>query len=82
MVALRICGAGFVGAVAGRLVDRDAVADGDVVRSDEHVLDDQSQDALALLDVGGVGAVVELGEEGFDGGGEGEVALTVGVLGV
>jgi hypothetical protein len=76
MVTLRIGGAGGAGSGG------DAVADGDVHGPDEDVLDDQPEDALAFVDIGGVGPVVQLGEEGFDVGGEGEVALAVGLLGV
>jgi hypothetical protein len=49
MVTLRIGGGGFLGVVAAALVDWDAVADGDVVWSDEDVFDDQSQHALTLF---------------------------------
>ncbi len=82
MVTLRIGGGGFAVAVAGAVLDRDAVADGDVVGADEDVFDDQAQDALTVVDGGGVGPVVQGGEEGFDVGGQGEVVLAVGVLGV
>jgi hypothetical protein len=37
---------------------------------------------LAFVDVDGVGAVVEFGEEGFDVGGETEVEIAVGLLAV
>jgi hypothetical protein len=58
------------------------VADGDVLGPDEDVFDEQPQDPLAFVNVGGVGSVVGLGEESFDVSGEGEVELAVGVLGV
>jgi hypothetical protein len=82
MVTLRIGAAGFVGAVGGAWAGWDAVADGDVLGSDEDVFDDESQNALAFVDVDGVGAVVEFGEEGFDVGGEAEVEIAVGLLAV
>lgn len=58
MVTLRIGAAGFVGALGGAWAAWDAVADGDVLGPDEDVFDDESQDPLAFVDVGGVGAVV------------------------
>jgi hypothetical protein len=82
MVTLRIGGAGLVGVAVGAALDGDAVSDGDVVGADEDVLDEQAQDALTVFDGGGVGAAVQGGEEGFDVGGEGEVVLAVGLLGV
>jgi hypothetical protein len=80
MVTLRIDAAGFLGAVGSTWAGWDAVADGDVVWSDDDVFDDEPQDALARGHVGGVGAVVELGEEGLDVGGEAQVELAVGLL--
>ena len=56
--------------------------DGDLLRADEDVLDEQPQDALAVFDGGGGGAAVQLGEEAFQVGGEGEVGVPVGGLGV
>jgi hypothetical protein len=44
----------FTGGGAG---SRDAVADGDLLRADEDVFDDQSQDTLAFGGVGVGGAV-------------------------
>jgi hypothetical protein len=41
MVTLRIGAAGLVGAVGGAWAGWDAVADGDVVGSDEDVFDDE-----------------------------------------
>jgi hypothetical protein len=81
MVTLSIV-SGFVAAAGADVVGGDAVADGDVVRVDKDVLDEQAQNALAVFDGGGVGVVVQGGQECFDGGGEGEVVLSVGVLGV
>jgi hypothetical protein len=54
MVTVRVgfgIGVGFGGAFS----DGDAVPDGDLFRSDEDVLDQQPQHALALADVGGGG---------------------------
>src|SRR5215207_4235243 len=83
MVALRVglglvVGEGGVGAVA----DRDAVPDGDLLGSDEDVLDQQPQHSLTLLDAGDLGRVAQLGEEALEVVGEFEVELTVGELGV
>src|SRR6478752_3620194 len=58
-VTLRVGVAGLVGAFP----DGDVVADGDVLWSDEDVLDQQSEDALAFGDGGGVGGAAELAEE-------------------
>jgi hypothetical protein len=80
MVTLRIAAAGLAGAVGGAWASRDAVADGDVLGSDEDVFDDEPQDSLAFVDVDGVGAVVEFGEEGFDVGGQAEEKVAVGLL--
>ncbi|WP_233606719.1 reverse transcriptase N-terminal domain-containing protein [Micromonospora sp. Llam0] len=60
----------------------DAVSDGDLLGSDEDVLDEQSQDVLAFFDFGSVGPVAELGEEAFEVVGEFEVGVAVGGLGV
>ena len=43
----------------------DAVPDGDFLRADEDVLDEQPQDALAVFDGGGGGVAAQLGEEAF-----------------
>ncbi|MFC5204138.1 reverse transcriptase domain-containing protein [Streptomyces kaempferi] len=56
----------------------DAVADGDLLGADEHVLDEESQDALALGNLGAFGVVVELGEEAFEVVGKLEVGVPVG----
>jgi len=53
----------------------------DFVGSDEDFLDEEPQDPLAVFDGGGGGLVAQLGEEGAEVGGEGEVCLLVGVLG-
>jgi len=58
----------------------DAVPDGDLLRADEDVLDEQPQDALAVFDGGGVAA--QLGEEAFQVAGELDAGVTVGGLGV
>ena len=56
-----------VGAVSGRagwaVTDRDGVADGDLVGSDEDILDEEPQDSLAFGDRRGSGLVTEAGEE-------------------
>ena len=79
MVTLRIVGVGLVGSAVD---DWDAVADGDVLGADEDVFDDQAQHTLAVFDGGGVGALLQGGEEGLHVGGEGEVVLAVGLLGI
>jgi len=60
----------------------DAVPDGDLVRADEDVLDEQPQDALAVFDGGGGGVAAQLGEEAFQVVSELEVGVPVGGLGV
>jgi hypothetical protein len=80
-VTLRVGGVVVV-AAAGWFPDRDAVADGDFLGSDEDVLDDGAQDALAVLDGGGGGAAAEPGEESFEVAGEFQVGVAVGGLGV
>jgi hypothetical protein len=57
MVTLRVGAVGVLGVVGGAFPDGDAVSDGDFVGSDEDVFDEQSQHALAFLDVGGLGVV-------------------------
>ena len=56
--------------------------DGDFLRADEDVFDEEPQDALAFWDAGGAGAGPRLGEEFFQVIGEVEVGLLVGELGV
>ena len=58
------------------------MADGDLVGSDEDILDEEPQDSLALGDRRGSGLVTEAGEEVFEVVGEGEVDVSVGELGV
>src|SRR5439155_17781706 len=58
----------------------DAVPDGDLLRADEDVLDEQPQDALAVFDGGRGGVAAQLGEEAFQVTGEGEVGVPVGGL--
>ena len=72
----------FLVAVAGSLADGDAVPDGDLLRADKDVLDEEPQDALALWDAGAAGAGSQLGEESFQVIGEFEVGVLVGELGV
>ena len=81
MVTLRVGGCGVCGA-GGVFADRDAVPDCDLLGSDEDVLDEQTQDALLLRDVGGVGAGAQAGQEAFEVVGEFEVGLPVGELAV
>jgi hypothetical protein len=82
MVTLRI-GSGIALPGAGAAwAGGDAVPDGDFLRADEDVLDEQPQDALAVFDGGGGGVAAELGEEAFQVIGEGEVGVPVGGLGV
>ena len=65
MVTLRV-GFGVVLPGAGAAwAGGDAVPDGDLLRADEDVLDEQPQHALAVLDGGGGGVAAELGEEAF-----------------
>ena len=80
-VTLRV-GFVVVAAAAGWFPDRDAVTDGEFVGSDEDVLDDGAQDALAVPGGGGGCAVAEPGEESFKVAGEPEVGVAVGGLGV
>src|SRR5437763_15445069 len=82
MVTLRVGTVGVLWLVGGAFADGDAVSDSDLLASDEDVLDEQPQHALALGDGRVLGLGVELGEESFEVGGEFEVALAVGELGV
>jgi len=57
MFTLRVGAVGAVGVVAvavDAFADGDAVPDGDFLRTDEDVLDEQSQHALAFFDGGGL----------------------------
>src|SRR5262245_58470016 len=75
--ALRV-GFGAVVDPAARVVPhRDAVADGDLVGADEHVFDEQAQDALAFGDGRCGGLAAQPGEEVFEVVGELEVDLPV-----
>ena len=69
-------------AAAGWFPDGDAVADGEFLGSDEDVLDDGAQDALAVFDGGGGRVMPEPGEEALEVAGELEVGVAVGGLGV
>ena len=80
-VTLRVGGV-VAAAATGWFPDRDAVADGEFVGSDEDVLDDGAQDALAVLGGGGGGAAAEPGEEALEVAGELQVGVAVGGLGV
>ncbi len=79
-VTLRVGVAVMAAAAGGWFPDRDAVADGDLLGSDEDVLDQQPQHSLPFADAGGGGA--QLGEEPFQVIGEPEVGAPVGGLGV
>src|ERR1019366_5576253 len=70
----------FLVAVAGSLAEGDAVPDGDLLRSDKDVFDEEPQDALALWDFGAAGAGSQLGEESFQVIGEFEVGPLIGEL--
>src|ERR1039458_2628247 len=82
MVTLRIrfgvvaTGAGAAGA------GWDAVPDGDLLRADEDVFDQQPQYPLAFFNVSGGGRAAQLGEEAPEVVGELEVGVAVGCLGV
>ena len=82
MVVLRVAAVGAFGVAGEAFPDRDAVSDGDLLRADEDVLDEQSEHPLALLHRGDLGIGVELSEKTLQIGGEGEVGLTVGELGI
>ena len=69
-------------AAAGGFPDRDAVADGDLVRVDEDVLDEQVQHPLVFGDAGGSRAAAQPGEETVKVVGEFEVDYPAGDLGV
>ena len=82
MVTLRIgSGVALPGAGAVR-AGGDAVPDGDFLRADEDVFDEQPQHPLAVLDGGGSGVAAQLSEEAFQVAREGEVCILVGGLGV
>jgi hypothetical protein len=76
-VTLRV-GCVVVVAAPGWLPDGDAVADGEFLGSDEDVLDDGAQDALAVLGGGGGRAGAEPGEEVLKVVGQLEVGLIRG----
>src|SRR6478672_2826100 len=80
--ALRVGFGAVVGPAAGVVPYRDGVADGDLVGADEHVFDEQAQDALALGDGRCGGLAAQPGEEVFEVVGELEVDLPVGELAV
>ena len=81
-VTLRVGCVVVAAAAAGLFPDRDAVADGDLVRADEDVLDQQPQHPPAVVSAGGGGAGAQPGEEAFQVVGELEVGVAVGGLGV
>src|SRR6476661_8805978 len=62
MVVLQVGTVGAFGVTGGAFPDRDAVSDGDLVGSDEDVLDEQSEHPLALVHRGDLGVGVELSE--------------------
>ena len=81
-VTLRVVVALVAAAAGGPFPDGDTVADGDLLGSDEDVLDEQPQDPLPLVDAGGGRVAAQLGEEAFQVIGELEVGVAVGGLGV
>jgi len=82
MVTLRVrLGVVLAGAGAAS-AGGDAVADGDLLGSDEDVFDQQPQYALAVFDGGLGGAGAQPGQEAFQVVGEFEVGVAVGGLGV
>src|SRR3954447_5192271 len=82
MFTLRVGAASRLSVAGGASAQRDAVPDGDLLGSDEDVLDEQFEHAAAFVDGGGRGRGMQLGEEALQVGGEGEVGLAVGELGV
>src|SRR3954447_16871926 len=80
IVTLCVAAVGVVAGAVYTFSDGDAVSDGDLLRADENVLDEQSQHALAFFDGGDLGVGVQLGEEAFEVGGELEVGPAVGEL--
>ena len=58
MVTLRVGAVGAFGVAGDAFADRDAVADGDLLGSDEDVLDEQSQHPLAFAATVEVSALV------------------------
>ena len=82
MFTLRVGAVTVLGVLGGAFSERDAVPDGDLIGSDEDVFDEQPQHALAFFGGGEFCLGVELGEEVFEVGGEGEVGRAVGELGV
>src|SRR6266581_6480994 len=82
MVTLRI-GFGVVLSAGGAASPSwDAVPDGDLLGSDEDVLDQEPEDALAFGDAGGGGCAGQLGEEAFEVACELEAGVAVGGLDV
>jgi hypothetical protein len=79
---LRIGFGGVMAAGGAVSADWDAVPDGDLLRPDEDVLDEQPEHFLAFFGAGGVGAGGQPGEEAFDVVGEFEIGVAVGCLGV
>src|SRR5260370_29083809 len=63
---------------AAAFPDGDAVPDGDLLGSDQDVLDEQAQHPLAFFGAGGAGVAAQLGEEAVEVIGELEVGLAVG----
>jgi hypothetical protein len=82
MFTLRVGVAGVLGVAGEAFAQRDAVPDGDLLGSDEDVLDEEFEHPAAFVDGGGLGPGVQLGEEAVQVGGEGEVGLAVGELGI
>jgi hypothetical protein len=60
----------------------DAVPDGDLLRADEDVLDEEPQDPMAFFERGGGGVAAQLGEEAFEVISGPEAGVAVSCLGV
>src|SRR4051812_44964090 len=82
MFTLRVGVAGVLSVAGDAFAQRDAVPDGDLLGSDEDVLDEQLEHATAFGDGGRLGLGVQMGEEAVQVCGEGEVGLAVGELGI
>src|SRR5690242_6102789 len=67
---------------AGAGAGGDAVPDGDLLRADEDVLDEELEDVALVVCAGGGGPAAQLGEEAVQVVGELEVGVLVGCLGV
>src|SRR5260370_37761878 len=82
MVTLRIGSGVTLAGSRAAWASGDAVPDGDLLRADEDVLDEQPQHLLAVFDGGGGGVAAPLGGEAFQVAGGPEIGGPVGGLGV